>query len=70
MKYRITRTSDWYCREKPYSKAYQDGFDKYDHRIWFVEIKSLEDLHNIIQESDSKVIVFDDCIEIYDDFRE
>lgn len=70
MKYRITRTSDWDCKEKPHRESYQEGVDKYDRPIWVIEINSLEDLHKIIEEEDHTIIVDVDEIEIYDDFRE
>lgn len=70
MKYRIIRTSDWDCKEKPHREAYQEGVDKYDRPIWVIEINSLEDLHKIIEEEDCTIIVDVDEIEIYDDFRE
>lgn len=72
MKYRITRTSSsWVRTEPPCKQAYEEGgIDKYGEMIWFVDIESLEDLHNLINEVGSAIILDDTSIEIYDDFRE
>lgn len=72
MKYRITRTSSWWVRTEPPCKhAYEEGgIDKYGEMIWFVDIESLEDLHNLINEVGHAIILDDTSIEIYDDFRE
>lgn len=71
MKYRITRTSAFKSTEPPCKQAYEEGgIDKYGGMIWFVDIESLEDLHNLINEVGSAIILDDTSVEIYDDFRE
>ena len=72
MKYRITRTSSrWVRTEPPCKHAYEEGgIDEYGEMIWFVDIESLEDLHNLINDVGHAVILDDTSIEIYDDFRE
>ena len=64
MKYEISRTSDWLGEKKPCAKAYKEN-DK-----WYIDINSLEELNELISEVESKVIVGNNNIEIYDDYRE
>ena len=64
MKYVISRTSDWMGKTQPCSKAYKEN-DK-----WYIDINSLEELNELIDEVKEKVIIGCDDIEIYDDYRE
>lgn len=65
MKYKISRTSDWWgCKTKPCEKAYKEN------DTWYIDINSLEELNELIGEVESKVIIGGDDIEIYDDYRE
>ena len=72
MKYRIFKTSLYFAgaTEKPYSKSTQEGLDKFGDPNWVVEVNNLEDLQDIINESGKSIILTEDEIEIYDDYRE
>lgn len=70
MRYRIYRTSD--LDNKPCKNAYKE-----DPKIvgiansWAIEINTLQELHELINEVKCAVIMHDyDEIEIYDDYRE
>ena len=64
MKYEISRSSDWWGEKQPCEKAYKEN-DK-----WYIDINSLEELNELIDEVKEKVIIGCDDIEIYDDYRE
>lgn len=67
MKYNISKVSDfWGIKGKPYSRAYQDENDK----KWYVDIETLDELNAIIEETKHSLIIDEDSIEVYDDFRE
>lgn len=70
MKYQIERTSDYFRKNPPCSDAFQEGVDEKGYPIWRIDIDTLEELHKLIEEVDAPVIVYDDKLEIYDDFRE
>ena len=65
MRYRIERTSLLFDNEtKPCEKAL-----KSDNK-WYIDINSIEDLQEIVKEVGCSVIVSEESLEIYDDFRE
>ena len=68
MIYRIRRTSDSWDNIKPCSKAFRK--ESSDDPRYYIEINSLEELHELMTEVDCGVIFHDDSIEIYDDWRE
>lgn len=51
-------------KKQPCEKAYKEN-DK-----WYIDINSLEELNELIDEVKEKVIIGCDDIEIYDDYRE
>lgn len=67
MKYKIGRTSDFWGRNKPCSKAFTDGGN---YPTYYIEINNLEDLNELIREVGCSVVIDEDSIEIYDDYRE
>lgn len=76
MTFRITRTSDAYCDEKAPCKNAQFAWSISYANIWEIEIKSLDDLMELISETNKGLIIFGPTetglptIEIYDDYRE
>lgn len=64
MKYKISRSSDWWGIKQPCQKAYKKN-DK-----WYIDIDSLEEIQELINEVKTEVIIGFDDIEIYDDYRE
>lgn len=70
MKYKITRTSDWRCLQKPCSKAYQEGIGEFGEPLYVIDINTLDELNEVIYETGKCVIVSNRSIEIYDDYRE
>lgn len=70
MKYRINRTSDFFPAERPCSRASLAGSDQWGNPIWSIEVDTIKDLQDIIRETGHPVIVDNDSIEIYDDYRE
>ena len=64
MKYKISRSSDWFGKKQPCEKAYKDN------DTWYIDINSLEELNELIDEVKKKVIIGCDDIEIYDYYRE
>ena len=64
MKYKISRSSDWWSEKQPCQKAYKEN-DK-----WYIDIDSLEEIQELINEVKTEVIIGFDDIEIYDDYRE
>lgn len=71
MIYRITASNTGLYREdKPYHKAYRDGNDEYGLPVWRIEVNSLEELMNIVREAGHPVIIDEQEIEIYNDYRE
>jgi hypothetical protein len=74
MKIEIIKTTSWINNIKPCKSATvlkdEDGDDRF-----FVEIKSLQDLLEILKDVDERIILHPDkgkldYIEIYDDYRE
>lgn len=63
MEFMIRRTSDWNNSKKPTKKAYKEK------EIWYIKIKSLEELVELSKE-EGKIIICGDSLEIYDDYRE
>ena len=71
MKYRIERTSDFGgSEERPCENAYAEGCDDFDMPYWYIEINTLEELHELIEEVKHPVIISKGHIEIYDAYRE
>lgn len=64
MKYKISRSSDWWGEKQPCEKAYKEN------GTWYIDINSLEELNELINEVETKVIIGGGDIEIYDDYRE
>lgn len=72
MIYTISRTSDWYGEKKPCEGAYLHKAGKLEFgevNEWHIAINSLKDLENLIAEVGS-VIINEEVIEIYDEYRE
>ena len=72
MKFVITRTSDWSGITQPCKEAvctHEMVNKDYDINRWEIDIKSLQDLYALINEV-GRIIIDDDSIEIYDDYRE
>ena len=82
IKFRVRRTSDWYGEEKPCEKAEIDAIeeenDDWKKVKYYVEIQTINDLFNIIEETGHGIIISRACqnsdnlpeIEIYDEYRE
>ena len=71
MKYKIERTSRFvYQVEPPCDKAYRGDNDEFNIPQWYIDINSLEDLQELIEEVKYPLIVSKETIEIYDDYRE
>ena len=70
MRYRIHKSSDFYPAERPCSRAFIAYNDEWGNPIWGVEVDTIADLQNLIRETGHPVIVDNDSIEIYDDYRE
>lgn len=71
MKYKIERTSSFACQvEQPCDKAYRGENDEFNVPQWYIDINSLEDLQELIEEVKYPLIVSKETIEIYDDYRE
>lgn len=70
MEYLIRRTSDYLGEEKPCRQAYKSGEDMWGNPIWYVDIHQLEQLQDIVRETGHSLILHDNEIEIYDDYRE
>ena len=71
MRYHITRTSDSFGEKQPCKNAVcarKYSTDKY-FGYWYIEINSIPDLQELISEV-GRIIIDDDSIEIYDDYRE
>lgn len=70
MIYKIHRTSDFCGHQKPCSKAYEGIYDDTVwYQEWLIDIDTLEHLHELIAEV-GRIILQENEIEIYDDFRE
>lgn len=69
MKYQIYRTSDWFGEEKPCQKAYKEIGDIETISDWYINIDTLEQLQELIEEVDT-VVLSKTSIEIYDTYRE
>lgn len=59
------------CLSIPFEKREMETVEKIEEvPYWAVEINTLEDLMALRKEVDAALIIFDDSIEIYDDYRE
>lgn len=63
MEFMITRTSLWTNNQKPTQKAYKEGGN------WYIKINSLDELIELTRK-EGKIIIDEDFLEIYDDYRE
>lgn len=71
MKYRITRTSDYLGSETPPCRgAYKGKRTEWGEQTWYIDIDALEQLQDLIEETNKSVIVSREDIEIYDTYRE
>ena len=64
MKYKISRSSDLWDKKQPCEKAYKEN------DTWYIDINTLEELNELIDEVKTNVIIGGDDIEIYDGYRE
>lgn len=70
MKYKIERTSGYgYGETQPCKNAYKGEKTEWE-QIWYIDINTLEELQQLIQEVRCRVIVGKTSMEIYDDYRE
>lgn len=69
MIYTIFRTSDFLGENKPCEKAQETYVDELCYSRYTIEINSLEELQALINEV-GEIIINEDTIEIYDEFRE
>lgn len=69
MIYTIFRTSDFLGKNKPCEKAQFKRIDELCYSQYTIEINSLEELQALIHEV-GEIIIDEDTIEIYDEFRE
>lgn len=69
MKFAVTRTSDWRKESAPVPEAVRGGLDEYGENVWYVEIPDLESLVAFAK-THRRIILRNDEIEIYDDYRE
>lgn len=71
MKYKIERSSSAaYQVEQPCDKEYRGDDDEFSIPQWYIDIDSLEDLQELIEEVKCSLIVSKETIEIYDAYRE
>lgn len=71
MKYKIERSSSAaYQVEQPCDKAYRGDDDEFSIPQWYIDIDSLEDLQELIEEVKCSLIESKETIEIYDAYRE
>ena len=72
MIYNVTRTSDLIgSSKKPCANAFIRNIgEKYGEITWAIIINTLEELQALQKEVKHPLIVDDDTIEIYDDYRE
>lgn len=72
MKFKIRRTSYMWGNNcpQPCAKACFEGLDEWGRSLWSIEINTIEDLQNLIEEVGDEIIVSKDQLEIYDDYRE
>ena len=69
MLYTICRTSDWFGENKPCEKAYLHRSCDFENE-WRIEINSIEELNELINDVGKCIILTRNTIEIYDDYRE
>jgi hypothetical protein len=72
MIYNISRTSDWFAEKRPCDGAYLHKSGKLELgevNEWNIAINTLQDLQNLIADV-GRVIIDEENIEIYDDYRE
>lgn len=67
MKFEVTRTSGG--EESPCDEAFVDGKNEWNEDLYFVEFNTIEELVEFTNKY-GKIILKDDWIEIYDDYRE
>ena len=76
MKFHIYRTSDFLSQEKPCPRAYSGECDKFDRHQWFIDIDTIDQLMELLDEISDDLIISRTLrqglpeIEIYDDYRE
>lgn len=70
MRYRISRCSDCSGDRQPCSNAIKEGIDEYGWNMWWINIDSLDDLYNLIEECGTVIVTDYGEIEIYDSYRE
>ena len=63
MEFMITRTSLWTNNKKPTQQAYKEGGN------WYIKINSLDELIELTRK-EGQIIIDEDSLEIYDDYRE
>lgn len=63
MEFMISRTSYWTNDKRPTEKAYKEG------DCWYIKINSLEELIEL-SKKEGQIIINEDILEIYDDYRE
>lgn len=55
----------------PCRNAYNEGKkDEYGALVWYIDINTLQELHELIEEVRNPVIISNEHIEIYDTYRE
>lgn len=70
MKFIVTRTSQW-DNEKPCENAKLDNeVNLWGDKQWYIEINTIEELMAFKREVGVPIIIRDNSIEIYDDYRE
>ena len=70
MKFIVTRTSQW-GDEKPCENAkLDDEVNVWGNKRWYIEINTLAELMAFKQEVGVPIIIGNNSIEIYDDYRE
>lgn len=69
MRYTIYRTSDIFKEYRPCEKAELQSIDERGYSRYTIEINTLEDLQELIKDVGS-IIIDENTIEIYDDYRE
>jgi len=68
MIFEISKTSDWYGKQKPCKKAKMVNNDG-ENKKWQININTLKELLKLREEV-GKLIINSDSIEIYDSYRE
>ena len=68
--FEISRTSDWQGKNKPCKKAKKLRKNEFGETRYVIDINSLEELIEVLQEVGSPLIMSEHSLEIYDDWRE